>query len=379
MRANKRKLLFIFGTRPEAIKLAPLIKAFEGVSRFDVKVCATAQHREMLDQVLNFFTITPDYDLDIMQANQSLFTLTSNLITSLEGVVNDFAPDFIFVQGDTTTAFIGALAGFYKKTKVAHVEAGLRSRHKYSPFPEEINRVMVGHVADYHFAPTQQARDNLIAEGISKNVWVVGNSVIDALFLGLRIIKEQGEDQYFNYFDYLDFSKKIILVTCHRRESFGEPIRNIASALRELADSFHDVQIVYPVHLNPHVKGPVSEILDGHPRIHLVPPLGYPHLIWLMDKSHFILTDSGGIQEEAPSLGKPVLVMRDVTERIEGIEAGTARLVGTDKNKIVSEAAVLIDNSIEYEGMARAVNPYGRGDTCLNIVEILKKISRTGT
>jgi UDP-N-acetylglucosamine 2-epimerase (non-hydrolysing) len=368
------RILFIFGTRPEAIKMVPLIKELgKCPDSFDVKICVTAQHREMLDQVLEFFEIKPDYDLDLMKPNQSLFELTANLIKGVESVLEDFEPDLIFVQGDTTTAFVGALAGFYKKVKIAHIEAGLRSHNKYSPFPEEINRVLVGRLADYHFVPTERARQNLFNEGINKNIWVVGNTVIDALFLGLRIIKEHGEEEYYQYFDFVDFSRKIILVTGHRRESFGEPFKNICFALREIADSFEDVEIVYPVHLNPNVRKPVNEILKGHSRIHLIEPLKYPYLIWLMSKSYLVLTDSGGIQEEAPSLGKPVLVMRDVTERVEGIEAGTSILVGTDKDRIVAETSKLLENCEKYNKMARAVNPYGDGKASQRIVKAVKE------
>ena len=370
-----KKILFIFGTRPETVKLAPLIKEFQKYKqRFEVKVCVTAQHREMLDQVLKFFKLIPDFDLNLMKPNQSLFELTANLIKGVESILEDFEPDLIFVQGDTTTAFVGALAGFYKKVKIAHIEAGLRSHNKYSPFPEEINRVLVGRLADYHFVPTERARQNLFNEGINKNIWVVGNTVIDALFLGLRIIKEHGEEEYYQYFDFVDFSRKIILVTGHRRESFGEPFKNICFALREIADSFENVEIVYPVHLNPNVRKPVNEILKSHSRIHLIEPLKYPYLIWLMSKSYLVLTDSGGIQEEAPSFGKPVLVMRDVTERTEGIEAGTAKLVGTNREKIISQTAKLLENSDEYDKMAKAVNPYGDGNTSKRIANIVEEV-----
>ena len=370
-----KKILFIFGTRPEAIKLVSLIKEFQKYPQeFEVKVCVTAQHREMLDQVLTFFKIIPNFDLNLMKPNQSLFKLTANIIEHLENVLTQYYPDLIFVQGDTTTAFAGALAGFYKKIKIAHIEAGLRSHNKYSPFPEEINRVLVGHLADYHFAPTEKAKENLYKEGIRENIWVVGNTVIDALFLGLEIIKEQGEESYYNYFHFVDFSKKIILVTGHRRESFGEPFRNICFALKEIADSFENVEIVYPVHLNPNVRKPVFEILKNHPRIHLIEPLEYPYLIWLMSKSYLVLTDSGGIQEEAPSLGKPVLVMREVTERIEGIKAGTAKLVGTNRNKIVYETARLIENVDEYNKMSNAVNPYGDGKSSIRIRKIIEEM-----
>lgn len=367
------KLLFIFGTRPEAIKMAPLIKEFKKhTDKFITKVCITAQHREMLDQVLNFFNIKPDFDLNLMKPNQSLFDTSANGLKGLEKVLYEYEPDLIFVQGDTTTAFVGALAGFYRKIKVAHIEAGLRSKNKYSPFPEETNRVLVGHLADYHFAPTERAARNLRGEGIEKNIWIVGNTVIDALFMTLEIIKDR-DSEFKKYFDYIDFNKKIILVTGHRRESFGEPFKEICLSLREIAER-RDVEIVYPVHLNPNVRKPVFEILNGHKNIHLVEPLSYPNLVWLMNKSYLVLTDSGGIQEEAPSLGKPVLVMRDITERVEGIEAGTAKLIGTNKEKLVEEASYLLTNDKEYKRMARAVNPYGDGKSSNRILSIIKSI-----
>ena len=275
-----RKVLFILGTRPEAIKLAPLIKEYLKQHRStDVKVCVTAQHREMLDQVLTFFNITPDYDLGLMTKNQSIFSITANGLKSLESVFVDYRPDVVFVQGDTTTAFIGALAAFYKKVKIVHIEAGLRSNDKYSPFPEEINRVLISHMADYHFAPTETAAGNLEKEGILQNVWVVGNTGIDALLSGLDIIQTRDEDLFQSFFNYIDFSKRIILVTGHRRESFGEPFENICAALKELAESFPDVEIVYPMHLNPNVQEPVRRILHDIHNIHLIEPLEYPYLI----------------------------------------------------------------------------------------------------
>lgn len=369
-----KKLLFIFGTRPEAIKMAPLIMEFKKDKfNFEVKICITAQHREMLDQVLEFFSIEPDFDLDLMKPDQSLFDITANGLKGLESVLDKYLPDIIFVQGDTTTAFIGALAGFYKKIKVAHIEAGLRSHNKLSPYPEEINRKIVGHIGDLHFAPTDKAVNNLKNEGILENVWNVGNTVIDALFLGLNIISEKDEE-YKAHFDFIDFSKKIILITGHRRESFGKPFEDMCYAMKEIADKYQDVELIYPVHLNPNVREPVNKILNNNERIHLIEPLSYPYLLWLMNRSFFVLTDSGGIQEEAPSLGKPVLVMREVTERTEGIDAGTAMLVGTDRTVIVKEATNLLENTEHYEKMAQAVNPYGDGKTSQNIAKILKNL-----
>lgn len=370
----KYKVLFIFGTRPEAIKMAPVIKEFKKHTDFNVKICTTAQHREMLDQVLKFFNIKSDYDLNLMKPNQSIFDITVNALKALEKVLDLEKPDLIFVQGDTTTALVGALAGFYKKVKIAHIEAGLRSYNKYSPFPEEINRVLVGHLADYHFAPTEKAKENLLKESIKENVYVVGNTVIDALFLGLDIIRKTSEGEYYKYFHFIDFSKKIILVTGHRRESFGKSFENICYALKEISER-KDVEIVYPVHLNPNVRKIVNRILKGVKNIHLIEPLDYPYMIWLMNKAYLILTDSGGIQEEAPSLGKPVLVMRKVTERVEGLKAGTAKLVGTDKEKIVRETLELLNNKKKYEKMAKAVNPYGDGKASQRIKSIISNLA----
>lgn len=364
------RFLFIFGTRPEAIKLAPLIVKLKDIG--NIQVCVTGQHREMLDQVLQFFSIVPDYDLNIMMENQSLFTVTSKSLRLLEKVIKESQPNLIIVQGDTTTAFVGALAGFYNKIKVAHIEAGLRSFHKFSPFPEETNRVLVSHIADYHFAPTDKAKENLLRESISEeNIFVVGNTVIDALFMGLDIVN-RNEKRFYDYFRFLDFSKRIILVTGHRRESFGKPFENICHALKEIARE--NVETIYPVHLNPNVRGHVYPRLSGIKNIHLVEPLEYPYLIWLMSKSYLILTDSGGIQEEAPSLGKPVLVMRDVTERTEGIDAGTALLVGTDKEKIVKSVKMLLSNKGEYNNMAKHRNPYGDGKSSMRIRTTIKKL-----
>lgn len=370
----KKKLLFIFGTRPEAIKLIPLIKMFEKDNNFVIKICVTSQHREMLEQILDFFDVKPNYNLNIMIPNQSLYYLTSSMLVKLEHIIESENPNLIIVQGDTTTAFVGALAGFYRKIRIAHIEAGLRSGDKYSPFPEEINRKLISHIADYHFAPTKNAKKNLYEEGIRQNVWVVGNTVIDTLYLTLDLIKEKYEKNIYEFFSFLDLSKRIILVTSHRRENFGRPLKNIIEALIELTNIFKDIQIIYPVHLNPHVRKFVFETLNNRPRIHLIEPLPYPYLVWLMSKSYLILTDSGGIQEEAPSLGKPVLVMRKVTERVEGIEAGTTKIVGTNREKIVNEAVKLLTNEEEYNKMAKMINPYGDGNASERIYTLLKSL-----
>lgn len=367
-----KKHLFVFGTRPEAIKLAPLISQCQRrVSSMEARVCVTAQHREMLDDVLKFFHIVPHYDLNLMKPNQSLFDITIEGLKGLQRVLQEYHPDNLFIEGDTTTVLTGALAGFYTKTKVSHVEAGLRSADKLSPYPEEMNRILAGHLADFHFAPTETAAGNLLKENIRENVWVVGNTVIDALFLGLDLIKEEGDEAYARFFHFVDFSKQLILVTCHRRESFGEPFESICLALKGLAENYQNLEIIYPVHMNPNVTGPAFRILGDCKNIHLVKPLTYPHLIWLMNRSFFVLTDSGGIQEEAPSLGKPVLVMRDVTERVEGIDAGTAKLVGTNTRRIMEEASRLLTDRQAYEVMARAVNPYGDGTSSEKIMEIM--------
>ena len=372
MKNSIQKLLFIFGTRPEAIKMAPLILKAKNDSFFVVSVCVTGQHNEMLHQVLDFFKITPDYNINIMTHDQSLFDITADILKELEIVLVKENPNLVLVQGDTTTAFIGALAAFYMKIPVAHIEAGLRSNNKFSPFPEEINRVLVGHIADHHFTPTVKAKENLLKEGKEPGtIYVVGNTVIDALFITLDLIKNR-EEEFRDYFNYLDFSKKVILVTGHRRESFGKPFREICFALKEIAER-QDVEIVYPVHLNPNVRKPVFEILTDIENIHLIEPLAYPYLIWLIGKSFFVLTDSGGIQEEAPSLGKPVLVMRDVTERIEGIEAGTCMLVGSHRKTILRNAYKLLDDKVFYKQMATSVNPYGDGRSSEKILEIIKK------
>ena len=368
------KILFIYGTRPEAIKMAPLVREFKANPEFEVRVCVTGQHREMLDQVLSFFDIVPDYDLNLMRPNQTLFTVTADVLLGLEPILEEFKPDNIWVQGDTTTVMAGSLAGFYKQIPVSHLEAGLRSGEKFSPFPEEVNRKVTGVVADYHFAPTNRAVENLAKEGIVKNVWNVGNTVTDALLLGLDIIKERGEEQFEKFFSDagIYFSKRVVLVTGHRRESFGDPFQQMCEAMGEIAQRYNDVQLVYPVHLNPNVRKVVGDVLGDVDNVTLIEPLDYPYLIWLMNRSYLVLTDSGGIQEEAPTLGKPVLVMRDVTERQEGVEAGTAKLVGTSKEVILRESFDLLDNPDSYKKMANAVNPYGDGTTSKQIVEIYR-------
>ena len=380
----KLKTLFIFGTRPEAIKLAPVIKEFKDHSQiFETAVCVTAQHREMLDQVLDFFKIRPDFDLDGMRNHQSLSAMTSWMTKELERVIDFFKPQLIFVQGDTTTAFCGALSGFYKNVKIAHVEAGLRSDNKFAPFPEEINRILTDRLADFHFAPTVTAQRNLIKEGISTNIWVTGNTVIDSLFATLKMIDNKDcEKKIVDFFkdripDFLPLispGKKLLLVTGHRRESFGWKFENICLAIKQIAREGANISIIYPVHLNPNVRRPVYQILSGLPNVYLIEPLEYAHLVWLMKKSYLILTDSGGIQEEAPSLGKPVLIMRDVTERPEGVEAGTAKLVGTDIEDIFQSTMSLIRSREDYERMAKAKNPYGDGKSSRRIVKCIKEI-----
>ncbi|MCX6250388.1 MAG: UDP-N-acetylglucosamine 2-epimerase (non-hydrolyzing) [Bacteroidetes bacterium] len=356
------KTLFVFGTRPEAIKLAPVIEEFrKHRDRFEMKVCLTAQHRQMLDQVVDFFSIPVDYDLDLMRDNQSLSELAANCLIGLNQVLMTFKPDIIFVQGDTTSSFIGALAGYFHHIKVAHIEAGLRSGDKFSPFPEEINRILTGHIADYHFAPTETAKENLIREGIRENIMVVGNTVVDALMEAMKRIQEQDPEIYRKFFHFVDFSKKLILITGHRRESFGEPFKNICRAIKEIALKHNDVEVIYPVHLNPNVSKPVNAILSGIDRIHLIDPVDYPHLIWLMSNCYLVLTDSGGIQEEAPTLKKPVLIMRNHTERTEGIASGSARLVGTFTHEIVEAANDLLTNNVHYLEMTKSPNPYGDG------------------
>ncbi len=369
---TKKTLLFVVGTRPEAIKMAPLIREFESKSHFLIKLCVTGQHRQMLDSVLSFFHLKPDFDLNLMRDNQTLFEVASDGFMGLKPILDQAKPDCVFVQGDTTSALVGAMAAYFRKIPVAHIEAGLRSFNLYSPFPEEGNRKLISAITEFHFAPTQEACDNLHQEGIRKNVWQVGNSVIDALFLGLNIIREEKLDQLFEKkYAFLTSFPKILLVTGHRRESFGKPFEAFCHSLLDIASRYPALAIVYPVHLNPNVQKPVYDILGKIPTIHLIEPVPYPELIWIMQQSTLVLTDSGGIQEEAPSLGKPVLVTRDVTERMEGVRAGTAKLVGTDREVIYKTVSELLDNPTMYDQMARAANPYGDGSTSRRIFETL--------
>lgn len=372
-----KKNLIVFGTRPEAIKMAPLVKAFKSNSEFITKVCITAQHREMLDQVLSFFEITPDYDLDLMKPNQNLYSLTSDIIISLKPVLEEFQPDFVYVHGDTTTTMAAGIAAFYSGAKVCHVEAGLRTFNKRSPFPEEVNRSIVGSVADFHFSPTIVSRENLLNENISKeNILVTGNTVIDALnFSTNKVTSSDFIDKNIKQLEnIINDSKRLILVTGHRRENHGQGFINICNALVKIARENKNVQIIYPVHLNPNVQKPVFELLQGIENIHLIDPLPYPSFVWLMNKSYLIITDSGGVQEEAPSLGKPVLVMRGTTERPEAVDAGTVILVGTDVEKIVNETTKLLQDKNRYLQMSKLHNPYGDGTSCEKIVEFISKI-----
>jgi len=375
-----KRILIVFGTRPEAIKMAPLVKEFQkNKEDFIIKVCVTAQHREMLDQVLELFEIEPDYDLNLMKQGQDLYDITSRVILGMKDVLQDFRPDIVLVHGDTTTTASTALSAFYQQIKIGHIEAGLRTGDLLSPWPEEANRQITGVLTNYHFAPTTTSKENLIKENKdSDSIVVTGNTVIDALFLALDKIKNSkglelkiiNQLSSFNY--TIQNNKKIILVTGHRRENHGQGFINICEALREIALTNRTFDIVYPVHLNPNVQKPVYEILANIANIYLIEPLQYEEFIYLMDKSYFIITDSGGVQEEAPSLGKPVLVMRNTTERPEALEAGTVKLVGTDIKKIVNEANELINNQSTYIKMSKAHNPYGDAKACKRIVNFLK-------
>jgi len=371
-----KKNLIIFGTRPEAIKMAPLVKEFLKNQNFITKVCVTGQHREMLDQVLEFFDIRPDYDLDLMKKGQNLYGLTSDIITGLKPILEEFQPDFVYVHGDTTTTMSASIAAFYSGAKVCHVEAGLRTFNKKAPFPEEINRTITGHIADYHFAPTQNSFDNLIKEGISDStILVSGNTVIDALIESVDKVANIVDKEIENLKSILDFTKRIILVTGHRRENHGQGFINICNALKEIGGAAENVQLIYPVHLNPKVQKPVYETLSDAENVQLIEPLAYPAFVWLMNKAELVITDSGGVQEEAPSLGKPVLVMRDTTERPEAVEAGTVILVGTNKEKIVNETLHLLNDNDHYKNMSKLHNPYGDGAACKRIVTFMENLT----
>ena len=372
-----KKNLLIFGTRPEAIKMAPLVKEFQKNGKFETKVCITAQHREMLDQVLEFFEIIPDYDLDLMKPNQNLYSLTAEIIIKLKPILEEYQPDYVYVHGDTTTTMAASIASFYSGAKVCHVEAGLRTFNKRSPFPEEINRNIAGCISDYHFAPTETSQQNLLNENINvENVLITGNTVIDALnFSESKVTSNEFIDKEVNSLkELIKSDRKLILVTGHRRENHGEGFVNICNALKTIAINNPDVQIIYPVHLNPNVQKPVYELLDGISNISLINPLSYPAFVWLMSKSYLIITDSGGVQEEAPSLGKPVLVMRDTTERPEAVKAGTVLLVGTNTQKIVEETQKLLRDEFLYNNMSKLHNPYGDGKACEKIVKFISKL-----
>lgn len=372
----RKKVLTVFGTRPEAIKMAPLVHALAADERFESKCCVTAQHREMLDQVLELFEITPDYDLNLMKAGQTLNDVTARIVQELKPVLQEFKPDVVLVHGDTATTFAASLAAYYEQIKVGHVEAGLRTGDIYSPWPEEANRRLTGVLTKYHFAPTETSKENLLRENFNPaDIFVTGNTVIDALLMVKDKIESDSDlnATLASLFPFLDDEKKLILVTGHRRESFGGGFERICEALAITAKAHPDTQILYPMHLNPNVREPVNRILSGMDNIHLIDPQQYLPFIYLMSRAHIILTDSGGIQEEAPSLGKPVLVMRDTTERPEAVEAGTVKLVGTNVNVIVAELNCLITDSNAYDNMSFAHNPYGDGSACQRILEELAK------
>jgi UDP-N-acetylglucosamine 2-epimerase (non-hydrolysing) len=367
---STKKIITIFGTRPEAIKMAPLVKELEKREQIESKVCVTAQHREMLDQVLELFDIKPDFDLNIMKTKQTLTGITNRVLEGLEEVFEEEKPDMILVHGDTTTTFAGSLAAFYQQIKVGHVEAGLRTFNKYFPFPEEMNRKLTGSLTDLHFAPTKGSKENLLREGVNESdIYVTGNTVIDAM-------KRTVEENYIfenEELNEIDFSKKIIMITAHRRENWGEGIENICTALNKIVEQNDDVELVYLVHLNPVVKEVVYERLGGKDRVHLLSPLDTKETHNLMNKSFMVMTDSGGLQEEAPHLGKPVLVLRDVTERPEAVEAGTVKLVGTDVDEIVKEANDLLRNPESYSKMSKSINPYGDGAASRRIADAILK------
>ncbi len=365
---EKIKVMTVFGTRPEAIKMAPLVHELEKNENIESIVCVTAQHRQMLDQVLEIFNIKPDYDLDIMKQRQTLTTITTSALEGLEGVIKEAQPDIVLVHGDTTTSFVGALAAFYNQVPVGHVEAGLRTFDKYSPFPEEMNRNLTGRIAELHFSPTKSNKQNLLNENINEeSIFITGNTVIDAMKTTVRDDHEFCEGLAKVNFD----SKRVILVTAHRRENLGQPLRNICNALKRIVTDFPDVEIVYPVHLNPAVRETVNEILGNNPQVKLIDPVDVNDLHNAMNRSYMIMTDSGGLQEEAPSLGKPVLVLRNETERPEAIEAGTVKLAGVDEDVIYNMAHTLLTDKAEYDKMANAVNPYGDGNASRRTVEAI--------
>ena len=369
MTTNKPTILTVFGTRPEAIKMCPLVKELDRRPGLNSLCCVTAQHREMLDSVLDIFGRRADFDLDIMEPRQTLSTITSKCLLGMEGVLERVKPDLVLVHGDTSTTFSGALAAFYHRIPVGHVEAGLRTYDKWSPYPEEMNRRMVGAIADLHFCPTAANRDNLARENITRGVFLTGNTVIDALQTTVKEHFTFRED-ILNRLDHVD--RKIILVTCHRRENYGQPMASIMTALRRLADAFPDTELVYPVHLSPVVQEAAHRYLDGHPRIHLIAPLSVDEMHNLMARCYLVMTDSGGLQEEAPALGKPVLVLRKETERPEAVRAGTVRLAGVEEEAVFSQAARLLTDPAAYAAMAHAVNPYGDGQACRRIADAVE-------
>ncbi|PAB58305.1 non-hydrolyzing UDP-N-acetylglucosamine 2-epimerase [Anaeromicrobium sediminis] len=364
------KVMSIFGTRPEAIKMAPLVKEIEKEESMESIVCVTAQHREMLDQVLELFSIKPDYDLNIMKPGQSLTQITARALEGLDNVIKEAKPDIILVHGDTTTTLAGSLAAFYHKVKIGHVEAGLRSGNKYSPYPEEMNRTLAGNLADMHFCPTKGNEHNLLNERIKGNIYLTGNTVIDALF---KVIKEDYvfENEVLNNIDYKN--KKTILLTCHRRENLGQPMEDIFSAIKDVVQEIENVEVIFPVHLNPKVRDLANSILGQVPRVNLIEPLDYEPFANLINKCDLILTDSGGIQEEAPALGKPVLVLRTETERPEAVDAGTVKMAGVERNRVYEMTKKLLEDNEAYKEMANAVNPYGDGNACKRIVEAIKE------
>lgn len=376
LRHMPKKILLVFGTRPEAIKMAPLVIELKKQSSLDIKICVTGQHREMLDQVLDLFQLKPDFDLNVMKSQQTLSSISISILEGLNSVFNEFIPDWVLVHGDTATTFSAALASYYNQIKVGHVEAGLRTGDIRSPWPEEGNRKLTAAICDVHFAPTVSAKNNLISENVSKDrILVTGNTVVDALQSINNVIESNIEirSNLHEKFSFLSSEERLVLITGHRRENFGDSFINICKSIKELASANPDVRFVYPVHLNPNVQGPVQSILQGIDNVHLIQPLEYLEFVFLMSSSYLILTDSGGIQEEAPSLGKPVLVMRDTTERPEAVEAGTVILVGTNQQNITNNVQKLLDNKQAYEKMSKAHNPYGDGTASKQIVNWLLK------